>query len=130
MVVSDSDQEDGTTQNVDLDALRALANAVMVVDSDLPSGSTSQIPAASLCSTTAVPPATSAIPPGASDAPTGALTVLPGALNVSATAASVIPADSPTVPVDVHSDDVLVHTSSLTDSIFDGEPTTRFPYPS
>nr|GEY56525.1 hypothetical protein [Tanacetum cinerariifolium] len=39
----------------------------------------------------------------------------------------------PTVPAAatmVPTDDVLVHTSSSTDSIFDGEPTTRFPYPS
>nr|GEZ03255.1 hypothetical protein [Tanacetum cinerariifolium] len=40
MVVSDSDQEDGTTQNVDLDALRALANAAVAANSDIPSGST------------------------------------------------------------------------------------------
>nr|GFA70879.1 JmjC domain-containing protein [Tanacetum cinerariifolium] len=99
MVVSYSNQEDGTTQNVDLDALRTLANAAVAVDSDLPSGSTSQIPAASPCATTDVPPATFAIPLCASDAPTGASTILPSALNVS-TAASVVPADSPTVPAD------------------------------
>nr|GEY71667.1 retrovirus-related Pol polyprotein from transposon TNT 1-94 [Tanacetum cinerariifolium] len=99
MVVSYSNQEDGTTQNVDLDALRTLANAAVAVDSDLPSDSTSQILAASPCATTDVPPATFAIPLCASDAPTGASTILPSALNVS-TAASVVPADSPTVPAD------------------------------
>nr|GFC26907.1 JmjC domain-containing protein [Tanacetum cinerariifolium] len=38
MVVSDSDQEDVRQQDVDLDALRALANATMTVDSNIPSG--------------------------------------------------------------------------------------------
>nr|GEZ08513.1 putative ribonuclease H-like domain-containing protein [Tanacetum cinerariifolium]GEZ08516.1 putative ribonuclease H-like domain-containing protein [Tanacetum cinerariifolium] len=36
MVVSDSDQEKGGKQDVDLDALRALANAAMTVDSNIP----------------------------------------------------------------------------------------------
>nr|GEU41669.1 hypothetical protein [Tanacetum cinerariifolium] len=67
----------------------------MAVDSDLPSGSTLQIPAASPCA----PTATSSIPPGASNAPTGASTILLGASNVS-TAASDVPADSLTVPAD------------------------------
>nr|GEU42760.1 hypothetical protein [Tanacetum cinerariifolium] len=111
MVVSDSDQEDGTTQNVDLDALRALANAAVAVDSDIPSGHTSYVPTASPCAppagptgpfevppagltgTSEVPFAPFAIPPGASDAPTGAL-------NVS-TATSAVPADSLKVPATV-----------------------------
>nr|GEX21981.1 JmjC domain-containing protein [Tanacetum cinerariifolium] len=104
LVVSDSDQEDGDTQYVDLDALRALANAAVAADSDIPSGSTSKIPASSPSVPTAsppgtfgVPPATFAIPPGAFDAPTGALAVLPGTSTVP-TAALGVPTDSPNVP--------------------------------
>nr|GEV21727.1 ribonuclease H-like domain-containing protein [Tanacetum cinerariifolium] len=82
MVVSDSDEEDGTTPNVDLDALRALANAAVVVDSDVPSGSTSQIPTASPC-----------------------------APSVTLTAASVVPADSLKVPVVVLADSPNVPAS-------------------
>nr|GFC24098.1 ribonuclease H-like domain, reverse transcriptase, RNA-dependent DNA polymerase [Tanacetum cinerariifolium] len=37
-----------------------------------------------------------------------------------------VPAGDTTVPTD----DVLVHSSNSTDSMFDGEPTTRFPCPS
>ncbi|GKE35345.1 hypothetical protein Tco_1454667, partial [Tanacetum coccineum] len=46
MVVSDSDQEEGGEQDVDLDALLALANATMIVDSNIPPGdaSSSHIP--------------------------------------------------------------------------------------
>nr|GEX32603.1 aminoacyl-tRNA synthetase, class 1a, anticodon-binding [Tanacetum cinerariifolium] len=47
MVVSDSDQEDGGKQDVDLDALRALVNAAVTVDSNIPPGCASHIPAAS-----------------------------------------------------------------------------------
>nr|GEV87990.1 aminoacyl-tRNA synthetase, class 1a, anticodon-binding [Tanacetum cinerariifolium] len=110
MVVSDSNHEDGTTKNVDLNALRALANAAVAADSDIPSGSTLQIPAARPSVPTAgpfdtsgVPPATFAIPLGASDAPPGASTDLPSASNVS-TAASAIPADSLNVPAIVRVD--------------------------
>nr|GEW21832.1 hypothetical protein [Tanacetum cinerariifolium] len=117
MVVSDSDHEDDTTQNVDLDALRALANAAMAADSDIPSGSTSQIPTASPSvptvgppDTSGVPPATSAIPSVAFDAPTGGLTVLHGALNFFATA-SAVPADSPNVPAAVSADSPTVPAS-------------------
>nr|GFD23028.1 hypothetical protein [Tanacetum cinerariifolium] len=56
IVVSDSDQEDVKQQDVDLDALCALANAAMTVDSNIPSGGTSQIPAASPRVSTAGPP--------------------------------------------------------------------------
>nr|GEZ71080.1 hypothetical protein [Tanacetum cinerariifolium] len=35
MVVSDFDQEDGGKQDVDLDALRALANAAVTIDSNI-----------------------------------------------------------------------------------------------
>ncbi|GKF04265.1 hypothetical protein Tco_0034933, partial [Tanacetum coccineum] len=46
VVVSDSDQEEGGEQDVDLDALLALANAAMIVDSNIPPGgaSSSYIP--------------------------------------------------------------------------------------
>nr|GEU55455.1 ribonuclease H-like domain-containing protein [Tanacetum cinerariifolium] len=91
----------------DLDALRALANDAVDADSDIPSGHTSYVPAASPCappagptSTSEVPSAPSTIPPSASNAPTGAL-------NVS-TAASAIPADSLKVPVAVPADSPYV----------------------
>nr|GEU51105.1 putative reverse transcriptase domain-containing protein [Tanacetum cinerariifolium] len=64
MVVSDYDQKDGGKQDMDLDVLRALANATVTVDSNIPSGGTSQILAASLSVSTAGPPGTSAVPPG------------------------------------------------------------------
>nr|GEZ75658.1 synaptobrevin, longin-like domain protein [Tanacetum cinerariifolium] len=89
MVVSDSDQEDGTTQNLDLDALRALANAAVAVDSDIPSGSTSQIPSTSLCDPTVVPPGASGVPHAVpADSPKVSIAVL---------------ADSPNVPAGVSS---------------------------
>ncbi|GJY93258.1 hypothetical protein Tco_0509040 [Tanacetum coccineum] len=46
VVVSDSDQEGGGEQDVDLDALLALANAAVIVDSNIPPGgaSSSHIP--------------------------------------------------------------------------------------
>nr|GEV99517.1 putative ribonuclease H-like domain-containing protein [Tanacetum cinerariifolium] len=69
MVVSDSDQEDGGKQDVDLDALCTLANAAVTVDSNIPPGSASHIPAAS----TSVP---TAVPTGASNVPAGSLSVL------------------------------------------------------
>nr|GEU32355.1 hypothetical protein [Tanacetum cinerariifolium] len=72
MVVSDSDQEEGEKKDVDLDALRALANAAMTVDSNIPPGGASNNPAAS----TSVHDAVS-------------------------TGASTVPACSPSVPADV-----------------------------
>nr|GEV68743.1 hypothetical protein [Tanacetum cinerariifolium] len=75
MVVSDSDHEDGYTQDVDLDTLRTLANVAVTVDSDIPSGSTSQIPAASPRVPIAGHSGSSGVPPGASDVLIGALTV-------------------------------------------------------
>ncbi|GJY61686.1 hypothetical protein Tco_0462343 [Tanacetum coccineum] len=47
VVVSDSDQEEGGEQDVDLDALLALANAAVIVDSNIPLGGASNNPAAS-----------------------------------------------------------------------------------
>ncbi|GJU95158.1 hypothetical protein Tco_1319914 [Tanacetum coccineum] len=46
VVVSDSDQEEGGEQDVDLDSLLALANAAVIVDSNIPPGgaSSSHIP--------------------------------------------------------------------------------------
>nr|GEV40760.1 putative ribonuclease H-like domain-containing protein [Tanacetum cinerariifolium] len=70
MVVSDFDQEEGGKKDVDLDALRALANAAVTVDSNIPPGGASNTPAAS----TRVPAAV----------PTGASTVLAGSLSVPA----------------------------------------------
>nr|GFA40892.1 sm-like protein LSM7 [Tanacetum cinerariifolium] len=79
-------------QDVDLDALRALANAAVTANSNIASSGTSQIPAASLRVSTAGPPGTFDVPPGTFDVPTGALTVPAGSLNVptdvSASAAS------------------------------------------
>nr|GEU38868.1 ribonuclease H-like domain-containing protein [Tanacetum cinerariifolium] len=88
MVMSDSDLEDDGQQDMDLDALRALANAAVTVDSNIPFDGTSQIPAASPSGTTAVSPGTSDVPPGTSAIPT---------------AASTVPAGSPNVPTDVPS---------------------------
>nr|GEU87151.1 ribonuclease H-like domain-containing protein [Tanacetum cinerariifolium] len=79
MVVSDSDQEEGKKQDVDLDALHALANAAMTVDSNIPPGGASNTPATSISVPAAVP--------------TGASTV--------ATCALSVPTGSPSVPVDV-----------------------------
>nr|GEV05085.1 synaptobrevin, longin-like domain protein [Tanacetum cinerariifolium] len=47
MVVSDSDQEEGGKQDMDLDALLTLANADVTVDSNIPPGGASNNPAAS-----------------------------------------------------------------------------------
>ncbi|GJX38157.1 hypothetical protein Tco_0251460 [Tanacetum coccineum] len=55
VVVSDSDQEEGVEQAVDLDALIALANAAMTVDSTNPPGGASNNPAASSHIPTDVP---------------------------------------------------------------------------
>nr|GEX31405.1 hypothetical protein [Tanacetum cinerariifolium] len=92
MVVSDSDQEDDTTQSVDLDALRALANVAVAIDSDIPSCSTSQIPTASLCDPTGVPLGASGVLHGASAILVDSPKVL-----------TAVPANSPNVPVGVSS---------------------------
>nr|GEY18155.1 ribonuclease H-like domain, reverse transcriptase, RNA-dependent DNA polymerase [Tanacetum cinerariifolium] len=68
LVVSDSDQDEGRKQDVDLDALRALANAVVTVDSNISPGGASSNPATS----TSV---ASAVPTGASPVPTHSLSI-------------------------------------------------------
>nr|GEX66546.1 retrovirus-related Pol polyprotein from transposon TNT 1-94 [Tanacetum cinerariifolium] len=97
MVVSDSDQEDGTTQNVDLDALRALVNVAVAADSSIPSGNTSQFLAASPCAPPAGPIGTSKVPPTPFAIPSGAANC---ASNVSA-AALAVPGKSPMVEEDI-----------------------------
>nr|GEU52966.1 ribonuclease H-like domain, reverse transcriptase, RNA-dependent DNA polymerase [Tanacetum cinerariifolium] len=62
-----------------------------------------------------VPPSCIPVPTGKVPVPTGSLPVPTGSIPVLA-ATGMVPTD-----------DVLVHTSSSTDLIFDGEPTTRFP---
>nr|GEW40210.1 synaptobrevin, longin-like domain protein [Tanacetum cinerariifolium] len=110
LVVSDSDPEDSTTQDMDLDALRALANAAVAADSDILSGNTLQVPAASPCAPTFVPTGASGVASGTSKVPTAPYAIPPGATNVSPgpsvnpTAASVVPADSPKVLAAVPSD--------------------------
>nr|GEV44645.1 hypothetical protein [Tanacetum cinerariifolium] len=91
MVVSDSDEEDDTTSNVDLDALRALANAAVAVDSDC----------CSWCSD--VTPGASSVAPGDSDVSPG-VSVPPTATSVVPVATYVVPADDPTVPTVVPTD--------------------------
>nr|GEV23989.1 copia protein [Tanacetum cinerariifolium] len=63
-----------------------------------------------------VPPGCIPVPTCKVPVPTDRLPVPTGSIPVSA-ATTMVP-----------SDDVPVHTSSSTDSMFDGEPTTRFPY--
>nr|GEX38936.1 JmjC domain-containing protein [Tanacetum cinerariifolium] len=82
-------------KDVDLDALRTLANAAVTVDSNIPSNGTLQIPAASLRISTAGPPGTFDVPLGTSDIPPGTSDVPPGALTILA--------GSPNVPTDVSS---------------------------
>nr|GEV58709.1 reverse transcriptase domain-containing protein [Tanacetum cinerariifolium] len=71
MVVSDSDQKEGGKQDVDLDALRALANAAVIVDSNIPPSSASHIPAIVPTDASAIPTDASTVPPSASTVPTG-----------------------------------------------------------
>nr|GEW61748.1 hypothetical protein [Tanacetum cinerariifolium] len=97
MVVSDSDEKDGTTPNVDLDALRALANAAVAVDSNVPFDSTSQIPTASPCAPSITLTAASAVPADSSKVPAA---VPADSLNVPAGVSS--KGKSPTVEEDIH----------------------------
>nr|GEX99701.1 hypothetical protein [Tanacetum cinerariifolium] len=91
MVVSDSDEEDGTTPNVHLDALRALANAAMAVDSDV-------IPTASPCAPTNVPVATSTTHPDAFGIAPDASGVAPNASGIAPDASGVAPDASGIAP--------------------------------
>nr|GEX64800.1 JmjC domain-containing protein [Tanacetum cinerariifolium] len=81
---SDSDQEEGEKQDVDLDALRALANATVTIDSNISPGGASTNPAAGPPGALTVPPGTSVVPPGTSVVPTGASTVPAGSSSVPA----------------------------------------------
>nr|GEX71088.1 hypothetical protein [Tanacetum cinerariifolium] len=92
-----------TTQNVDLDALRALANAAVVVDSDIPSGSTLQILAANPCAHTAVSLGASVDPTTALVVPTDSPKVPTAVTADSPTVPTAVPADTPNVPIGVSS---------------------------
>ncbi|GJU52140.1 hypothetical protein Tco_1225854 [Tanacetum coccineum] len=97
VVVSDSDKEDGGEQDVDLDALHALANAAVTVDSTKSPGGPSSNPAACSYDPTSDVPTTD-VP--SSVAPTGPSTISPGSTTVptssSIFAAEQIPARSGT----------------------------------
>ncbi|GKA92015.1 hypothetical protein Tco_0813940 [Tanacetum coccineum] len=101
VVVSDSDKEDGGEQDVDLDALHALANAAVTVDSTKSPGGASSNPAACSYDPTSDVPTSDVptdVPSGV--APTGPSTVSPGSTTVptssSIPAAEPIPARSGT----------------------------------
>nr|GEX66301.1 hypothetical protein [Tanacetum cinerariifolium] len=99
LVVSDSDQDEGGKQDVNLDALCALANAAVTVDSNIfPCGASSN-PAASTSVPAAVPTGDSAVPTCASTVPIGA---------------SSVPTDSPSVPADVPSSVATAGVSTKT----------------
>nr|GFB19942.1 hypothetical protein [Tanacetum cinerariifolium] len=74
-VVSTLVQKDQEKQDVDLDALRALANAAVTVDFNIPPGGASNNFAASTSVPAAVHTGASTVPPGASSVPTGSLSV-------------------------------------------------------
>nr|GEY56289.1 hypothetical protein [Tanacetum cinerariifolium] len=107
LVVSDSDPEDSTTQDMDLDALHALANAAVAADSDIPSGNTLHVPSAIPPGAFGVAPGASGVAPGASGVALGASGVSPDS-SVPLTAASAIPADSLKVPAAVPADSLNV----------------------
>ncbi|GJU74544.1 putative ribonuclease H-like domain-containing protein [Tanacetum coccineum] len=101
VVVSEFDKEDGGEQDVDLDALHALANAAVTVDSTKSPGGPSSNPAACSYDPTSDVPTTDVpteVPSGV--APTGPSTVSPGSTTVptssSISAAEQIPARSGT----------------------------------
>nr|GEU76428.1 ribonuclease H-like domain-containing protein [Tanacetum cinerariifolium] len=100
MVVSDSDQEEGRKQDVDLDALRALANAAVTVDSNISFGDASN----NLDTSTSVPTGATVVPTGASTIPPCASTIPPGT--------STILAGSPSVPADVFPNIALAGVSN------------------
>ncbi|GKE98142.1 hypothetical protein Tco_0021493 [Tanacetum coccineum] len=90
VVVSDSDKEDRGEQDVDLDALHALANAAVTVNSTKSLGGASSNPAACSYDPTSNVPTTD-VPSGV--APTGPSTVSPGSTTVPTS--SSIPAAEP-----------------------------------
>ncbi|GJW48876.1 hypothetical protein Tco_0080522 [Tanacetum coccineum] len=103
VVLSDSDQEDGGEPDVDLDALNALANAAVTVDSTKSPGGPSKNPAECSYDPTSDVPSTEFPTDVPSDgAPTGPSTVSPGSTTVptssSVPAAETIPASSGTTP--------------------------------
>nr|GEZ51175.1 hypothetical protein [Tanacetum cinerariifolium] len=69
MVVSDSDQEEGGKQDVDLDAIRALANAAVTVDSNIPPGDAFNNPTARTSVHAAVLTGASTVPTGSPSVP-------------------------------------------------------------
>nr|GEZ81430.1 putative ribonuclease H-like domain-containing protein [Tanacetum cinerariifolium] len=69
MVVSDSDQEERGKQDVDLDALLALANAAVIVDSNISLGGASDNPAASTSVSADVPTGASNVPTDSTSVP-------------------------------------------------------------
>nr|GEU74153.1 hypothetical protein [Tanacetum cinerariifolium] len=75
LVVSDSDQDEGGKQDVDLDPLRTLANVAVTVDSNISPGTASSNPAASTSIPAAVPTGALTVPTGASSVPTDSLSV-------------------------------------------------------
>nr|GFA76449.1 hypothetical protein [Tanacetum cinerariifolium] len=85
-----------------------------------PAGVKAVLPGCIPVPTGIVPVPTSSVP-----VPTGSVPVPTGSLIVP-TDRIQVPAGHTTVPTD----DVPVHFSNSTDLMFDGEPTTRFPYPS
>ncbi|GKA58580.1 hypothetical protein Tco_0757768 [Tanacetum coccineum] len=94
VVVSDSDKEDEGEQDVDLDALHALANAAVTVDSTKSPGGPSSNPAACSYDPTSDVPTTEVptdVPSGV--APTGPSTISPGSTTVPTS--SSIPAAEP-----------------------------------
>nr|GEX86815.1 xylulose kinase-1 [Tanacetum cinerariifolium] len=99
MVVSDSDEEDDITPNVDLDALCALANTSVVVDLDVPAATSSTPADASVApGASSVAHSASSVAPGASGVAPGASFVVPGASNVAFGASGVAPGDSDVFP--------------------------------
>nr|GEU51082.1 JmjC domain-containing protein [Tanacetum cinerariifolium] len=81
LVVSDSDQEEGRKQDVDLDALLTLANTAVTVDSNIPSGGASNNPAAST-SVHADVPTSANVPTGSTSVPADVPTsVAPGGVS-------------------------------------------------
>ncbi|GKG36094.1 hypothetical protein Tco_0443772, partial [Tanacetum coccineum] len=105
VVLSDSDQEDDRAPNVDLDALTALANAAVTIDSTKsPGGPSKKFAACSYDPTSDVPTTevpsiefpTNVLSDGAPTGPSPGSTTVPTSSSVPATAT--IPANSGTTP--------------------------------